>query len=139
MITVMKFGGTSVGSLEAIERVSKIVLDTEGYKVVVTSAMSGITNFLVACCEDRIAKRDETLDAFEKKHLEVAKAMLDDKQYNEFLSEFQPRMDAFKALLYDDKAAENPFYKDNDTSQKERNTSHLLSHKLRARGYKTNA
>ncbi|MCQ2084588.1 MAG: aspartate kinase [archaeon] len=137
MITVMKFGGTSVGSLEAIERVSKIVLDTEGDKVVVTSAMSGITNFLVACCEDRINKRDETLDAFEKKHLEVAKTMLDDAQYQEFLKEFQPRMDAFTALLYDDTAADNPFYKDNVTSQGERFSSLLLCHKLRALGHKS--
>ena len=47
MLTVMKFGGTSVGSVEALERVANIVVGTEGNKVVVTSAMSGITNFLV--------------------------------------------------------------------------------------------
>lgn len=50
MLTVMKFGGTSVGSIEALERVANIVLNTEGDKVVVTSAMSGITNFLVGLC-----------------------------------------------------------------------------------------
>ena len=48
MITVMKFGGTSVGSAEALNRVANIIADTEGEKVVVVSAMSGITNFLVS-------------------------------------------------------------------------------------------
>ena len=47
MITVMKFGGTSVGSAEALKRVAGIVANTEGDRVVVVSAMSGITNFLV--------------------------------------------------------------------------------------------
>ena len=79
MLTVMKFGGTSVGSIEALERVANIVLNTEGDKVVVTSAMSGITNFLVGLCEDVYGKRDEALATFEKKHLSVAKAMLDEE------------------------------------------------------------
>ncbi len=50
MLTVMKFGGTSVGSREAIERAAGIVAGTEGRRVVVVSAMSGITNFLVGVC-----------------------------------------------------------------------------------------
>ena len=44
MITVMKFGGTSVGSAEAIQRGANIIINTQGDKVVVASAMSGITN-----------------------------------------------------------------------------------------------
>ena len=137
MLTVMKFGGTSVGSLEAIERVSKIVANTQGNKVVVTSAMSGITNFLVACCEDLEYMRKDTLETFESKHLEVAKAMLDEKQYAEFMKEFKPRFDNFKALLYDEEAAKNPYYMDNVTSQGERFSSLLLCHKLRSMGYKS--
>ena len=34
MITVMKFGGTSVGSAEAIQRVANIIINTQGDKVV---------------------------------------------------------------------------------------------------------
>lgn len=52
MITVMKFGGTSVGSAEALKRVAGIVSNTEGDRVVVVSAMSGITNFLVSVVEN---------------------------------------------------------------------------------------
>ncbi len=44
---VLKFGGTSVGSAESIEKVVDIVTATSGKKVVVFSAFSGVTNLLV--------------------------------------------------------------------------------------------
>ena len=49
-IIVLKFGGTSVGSLEKIAKVSKIIISyvKKNYKViVVSSAMSGVTNKLL--------------------------------------------------------------------------------------------
>ena len=49
-IVVLKFGGTSVGSTERIKKVSKIIISyvKKKYKViVVSSAMSGVTNDLV--------------------------------------------------------------------------------------------
>ena len=49
-IVVLKFGGTSVGSVERIKNVAKIVVSyiKKKYKViVVSSAMSGETNNLV--------------------------------------------------------------------------------------------
>ena len=49
-IVVLKFGGTSVGSTDRIKKVAKIITSylTKRYKViVVTSAMSGVTNDLV--------------------------------------------------------------------------------------------
>ncbi len=50
-IIVLKFGGTSVGSLEKIAKVSKIIISyiRKKYKViVVSSAMSGVTNELLS-------------------------------------------------------------------------------------------
>ena len=49
-IVVLKFGGTSVGSIERIKKVCKIIskFKKKKYKViVVSSAMSGITNDLI--------------------------------------------------------------------------------------------
>ena len=49
-IVVLKFGGTSVGSIERIKNISKIIISyiKKKYKViVVSSAMSGVTNDLV--------------------------------------------------------------------------------------------
>ena len=54
---VMKFGGTSVGDVEALRHVCDIVrrgqeeADGQGV-VVVTSAMKGVTNFLVEAAQD---------------------------------------------------------------------------------------
>ena len=52
---VMKFGGTSVGSAEAITQAVQIVMSHHAQYpqlVVVASAMSGITNQLLACARD---------------------------------------------------------------------------------------
>ena len=48
-IVVLKFGGTSVGSIERIKKISKIVSSyaKKRYRVIViSSAMSGVTNDL---------------------------------------------------------------------------------------------
>lgn len=44
---VLKFGGTSVGSSESIRNVKNIIQSQKGRKIVVVSAMSGVTNKLV--------------------------------------------------------------------------------------------
>ena len=64
MITVMKFGGTSVGSAEALSRVADIVANKEGEKVVVVSAMSGITNFLVSIVDNPQTDLEKAVDEF---------------------------------------------------------------------------
>ena len=49
-IVVLKFGGTSVGTIEKIKKVAKIISNykKKNYKViVVSSAMSGVTNELI--------------------------------------------------------------------------------------------
>ena len=59
-IVVLKFGGTSVGTIKNIKRVAKIIIDykKKNYKViVVSSAMSGVTN-------DLIKKSFEISDSF---------------------------------------------------------------------------
>ena len=79
MITVMKFGGTSVGSAEAIQRVANIIVNTQGDKVVVASAMSGITNFLVQVVDSPTMDVDEVVKQFADKHLMAAEQMFDEK------------------------------------------------------------
>lgn len=44
---VLKFGGTSVGSAASIRNVKKIITSQPGTKLLVVSAMSGVTNHLV--------------------------------------------------------------------------------------------
>ncbi|MBZ9729006.1 aspartate kinase [Salegentibacter sp. JZCK2] len=49
---VLKFGGTSVGSVESIRNVKNILAARSGKKVLVLSAMAGVTNKLVEISEN---------------------------------------------------------------------------------------
>ena len=55
---VLKFGGTSVGSAENIRNVSSIIQNIEGGKLLVLSAMSGVTNLLVELASS-VEQRDQ--------------------------------------------------------------------------------
>jgi len=135
MITVLKFGGTSVGSPEALKRVANIIVNEEGQKAVIVSAMSGITNFLVSATESKTNK-DSIIEEFNNKHIDAAKELFDEGQMAGFMKEYTPRFEAFKKLLKNNKAAsEDPYYKDNISSQGERFSSLLLAHLLRSMGY----
>src|SRR5947209_4946287 len=82
---VMKFGGTSVESAEAIERVSKIVGSrSKQSPLVVVSAMAKVTDQLVAM-GNRAAAGDckealGSLAALRERHHETAKALLGEKR-----------------------------------------------------------
>ncbi len=57
MLIVMKFGGTSVGSAERIAQAADLAVKSarEGHKVVVvTSAMGGVTNKLIAAAQNAV-------------------------------------------------------------------------------------
>jgi len=79
---IMKFGGTSVGSADAISRVVAITRDakrTWNNVVIVASAMSGVTNLLLDGAMQ--AKRGDAAyhvsrQALREKHANVAKALL---------------------------------------------------------------
>ncbi len=79
-VSVLKFGGTSVGSGERIRRVATIIADTlsdpeESFPVVVVSAMSGVTDQLLRIahytCSGEHDKCDHELKALQQKHIEA--------------------------------------------------------------------
>lgn len=72
---VLKFGGTSVGSATSIKNVRAIIEAQEGGRIIVLSAMSGVTNSLVEI-SDNFRKEDtaEGLKAvanLEEKHIDL--------------------------------------------------------------------
>ncbi|HVN16770.1 MAG TPA: aspartate kinase [Anaerolineales bacterium] len=84
---VMKFGGTSVGSTEALAKATKIIKDAHAEwprVIVVTSAMSGVTNLLLDSAAlaaqgkvDTLAKAESTL---REKHLTALDALVNDEK-----------------------------------------------------------
>ncbi|MDR0778564.1 MAG: aspartate kinase, partial [Methanomassiliicoccaceae archaeon] len=79
MITVLKFGGTSVGSADAFLRSAKIIIGGEGGRVAVVSAMSGVTNHLVQFLETDSLPADDSIALLIKKHMDVANELLSGK------------------------------------------------------------
>ncbi|MCL2890403.1 MAG: aspartate kinase [Methanomassiliicoccaceae archaeon] len=137
MITVLKFGGTSVGSAEAFERSAKIIMREGGGRVVVLSAMSGVTNHLVQFIENSGGNADDAIAVLEKKHTDVANALLSGDLLKEFMKEFNNRISALKDLLNDKGARKDPYFGDNLSSQGERFSTLLLSYVLRSMGHES--
>ena len=80
----MKFGGTSVGSPEAMARAARLVVEQTGrYRVaVVVSAMSQVTNLLLGALDAGSEGDGKTLEAniaeIRDKHLEACRALVPD-------------------------------------------------------------
>lgn len=87
---VMKFGGTSVGSADALTKATQIIKDARNEwsgVVVVTSAMSGVTNLLLASASLAAQGRVDSLPIAEstlrEKHFAAAEALIHDANKRE--------------------------------------------------------
>jgi aspartate kinase len=103
---VLKFGGTSVGSADAFGQVAKIVANARQHDrevIVVTSAMSGVTDILItaaraAAAGDRRPYR-EARDELMAKHQMVAGQLVNDGVERAALGRlFESRLAAFERL-----------------------------------------
>lgn len=83
---VLKFGGTSVGSPESIRNVREIVALQPGKKLLVLSAMSGVTNQLVAISElvknGSYNEIDSIISELRQKHESAIDELLPEKEIN---------------------------------------------------------
>ncbi len=104
---VMKFGGTSVGSAEAMEQVISIVKSKLARKpIVVASAMSKITDTLLQCA--RLARDGQEAEALgliqnivAKRHHEAAKKLVHDSLRQKLLIDaLDKHLDELKNLIH---------------------------------------
>ncbi len=101
---ILKFGGTSVGSVESIQAVLKIVkasFDAGEKPLVVLSAMSGVTNLLTQMAEDAAAGKpfDEGLKQLEERHFDVVKKLIAVKYQNPVLTRLKLLFNELEELL----------------------------------------
>lgn len=109
---VLKFGGTSVGSVENMRRVKELITDGEK-KIVVLSAMSGTTNALVAISEEiRSAdteKAQYSISSLYEKYNEVVDALFEASQLKQEVGNYVDKIfdylnslvsEKYSALLY---------------------------------------
>jgi aspartate kinase len=87
---VMKFGGTSVGSVDALKSATQIIRDAKkdwDRIVVVTSAMSGVTNLLLdsaaSASQGTVDSLSETESTLRQKHFSAADALIKDENLHE--------------------------------------------------------
>ncbi|PTX43141.1 aspartate kinase [Christiangramia gaetbulicola] len=88
---VLKFGGTSVGSAAGIRNVREIVLNQQGSKLLVLSAMSGVTNMLVEISEQvkkgEFSKNSEKIQELRSKHFGLIDELITDAAFNSSVKE----------------------------------------------------
>ena len=86
LMKILKFGGTSVGSIQSIQTLLNILKgEVKNEKpVVVLSAMSGVTNLLISMAEGAANGQDFTaeLAELEKRHYDVVKSLLSAQHQN---------------------------------------------------------
>jgi len=84
---VLKFGGTSVGSAASIRNVKNIISNLPGNKLLVLSAMSGVTNDLVEISDmvksGRIAQISEKIAFLKIKHFELIDELIPEEILNQ--------------------------------------------------------
>ncbi len=102
---VMKFGGTSVGSAERIARVAKLVKEFAAPEtIVVTSAMSGVTDRLVEIAE-RVAQgiEEEHIHEFvaymREKHISTAQDVAREEEIPELKAEIERLLSELEKIL----------------------------------------
>ncbi|HEV8167694.1 MAG TPA: lysine-sensitive aspartokinase 3, partial [Pyrinomonadaceae bacterium] len=94
MSVVMKFGGTSVADAAAFENVARIVAnERDAAPVVVVSAMSGVTDSLLA------ATNTASLENVFERHRAVAHELLDPSQATSFIDQLRDVADKIDALF----------------------------------------
>jgi aspartate kinase len=101
MSTVMKFGGTSVADAATFENVARIVTaEREASPVVVVSAMSGVTDSLLAATiEHDVDKAIASLELTFRRYHAVAKELLSQSQAEEFVKQISIAADRVSELL----------------------------------------
>ncbi len=88
---VLKFGGTSVGSAPSIRNVKEIILNQPGSKLLVLSAMSGVTNMLVEISDQvrnhEFSQNSEKIKELRSKHFGLIDELITDATLNSSVKE----------------------------------------------------
>lgn len=101
---VLKFGGTSVGTVDNIKSVLEIVKSSydRGEKpLVVLSAMSGVTNLLTQMAENAAQRKSfaEDIKLLEEKHFEVVKQLIAIKYQNPVYTKLKLMLNELEEIL----------------------------------------
>ncbi len=99
---VLKFGGTSVGTVENIRKVKRILEDQEQTCAVVVSAFGGVTDQIISTAhlasEHNVEFKDQ-ITTITSRHLDAVKELLDGEARDFTLKEVESLLQEFKDVL----------------------------------------
>lgn len=145
---VMKFGGTSVGSVEAIDQVANIVLEHARRwerMTVVVSAMNGVTDALIRSGQAAVAGDEATYRAIiaelQARHHRVVETLVPENERNELLTTIDDLLDGLSALCRSIHVLgeATPRAMDAIASLGERFSARIVAATLRGRGLRSTA
>ncbi|MFR9523375.1 MAG: bifunctional aspartate kinase/homoserine dehydrogenase I [Rikenellaceae bacterium] len=93
---VLKFGGTSVGSVASLRNVQSIVNNTKDELVVVVSAVGGVTDLLIAAAKTAKAGDDKYIDTLShivERHKEIIEELVGEEDRVELYLRLRPLFD----------------------------------------------
>ncbi len=93
---VLKFGGTSVGSVQSLSNVRQIVNNTNDELVVVVSALGGVTDMLISAAQLAQASDDgylSKLDAIIERHTSIIEGIVEPRFKSELYERLSPLFD----------------------------------------------
>ncbi len=99
---VLKFGGTSVGTLDSISQVIRIISDNKQPVAVVYSAMGGVTNKLIeigTLASKGDARYLDILQSIEERHFAVIRALVDVKAHSSIIAKIKGNFNEIEDLL----------------------------------------
>ena len=101
---VLKFGGTSVGSVESILSLKSIVESQQDDCVVVVSALGGITDQLIRASRQALERGDSYQDCFlemVKRHRDMVNTIIEDEnKRQQLLKQLGELFDELRSILY---------------------------------------
>ncbi|HBY17224.1 MAG TPA: hypothetical protein DEG90_08830 [Porphyromonadaceae bacterium] len=96
MLKVLKFGGTSVGTVESLRNVKAIVEGLEIPAIVVVSALGGLTDRLIATAKSASEGKEDYTDEMKvirKRHYDIISALVPEERKAEVLAKVDELLD----------------------------------------------
>lgn len=98
---VLKFGGTSVGTVDSLRKVKDICENIDGDAVIVVSALGGITDKLIAVAHAAASGVDwqDVFDEIQSRHIQVIDGIVPEISKNHVTEEVRALLDELRAIL----------------------------------------
>ena len=101
---VLKFGGTSVGSVESIRQIQQIIAQQTDDCIVVVSALGGVTDQLLQAAQLALQPDEAYMDLYQtirQRHLDMANSLIDNATTRQMLChDIEGILDELRSILF---------------------------------------